>query len=527
VTVGTDRPRPAQDRDLIAQATTQRILAAADVVLGPVPDAAADDQLLASQRLDELARRLLDTHDPALAWLLLTAVAGAFPTADDVHAVRRTSELAGAREIVLEVLDRARLRASRYGTAHCTMRIVEGVVVDLDACARSTFHNGIQRVARETVKVWGGRHDVTPVAWTDSAGITRALTPPEELRAAHWGRSQDEVEPLTARVDEFLLDGDGLHPELVVPWRATLVLAEVPLPDRCPALAALAQLSGTSVVAIGYDAIPIVSADLRPFGEPNAFAAYLGVVKHCTRVAGISTSATVEFAGYAHALAAQGLTGPAVAEVALPSDVPPPPPGYHRVEPSRPRVLSVGRLEPHKNHAALLHAAEMLWRSGVEFDLELIGGPGWSTEAVDAQLAGLERAGRPIRRRGSVTDDELWRAIRDASFTVFVSLHEGFGLPVSESLACGTPVVTTRYGSQGEIAAGGGCLTVDPRDDDDLARAMRDLLTNPATEQRLRAEAAARPTRTWEDYASELWAVFVDGPVQAPDRAASIEETLA
>jgi glycosyltransferase involved in cell wall biosynthesis len=507
--VGTAAP-PRTTADDVARATAERILTAAEAVLGPAPSLGEDVVLAASLRLDELVRHLLDTHDDAVAWLLLTAVAGAYPLGDDVRAVRRRAELDGAREVTFELLDRARLLASRHRTAHCAMTVATGVVVDLDACARSDFHNGIQRVARETVKAWGREHDLTPVAWTDTAGITRTLTPPEELRAAHWGRAQDEIAPLVARAEEYATGGPR-HPQLVVPWRTTVVLPEVPLSDRCPALAALAQFSGSSVVAIGYDAIPVVSADLRPFGEATAFAAYLGVVKYSDRVAGISSSATVEFAGFAHALASQGLPGPRVHEVQLPSDVPPPPPGYQRVAPARPRVLSVGRLEPHKNHAALLHAAEVLWREGLDFELELIGGPGWSTEVVDRQLAALERAGRPLVRHGSVSDEQLWRAIRDASFTVFVSLHEGFGLPVSESLACGTPVITTRYGSQGEIAQGGGCLTVDPRDDDALVEAMRTLITDPATEARLRAEAAARPDRTWQDYATELWTSLVRG----------------
>jgi len=500
--------RPAPES--VEHATALRVLAAAEACLDDAPFGGDDVLHEASLCLGILIQRLIQTADPALAWLLLTSVAGAYPLAADVHALRRSAQLGTEREVTLELLDRALPLATEHGTSDRPMTIVSGIVVDLDACARSEFHNGIQRVARETVKAWGARHELTLVAWTDTAGITRSLSPGEEIRAAHWGRSQDEIEPLLA--NGLAAGGtDTPEPMLVVPWRATLVLAEVPLADRCPPLAALAEFSGNAVVAIGYDAIPVVSADLRPPGEANAFTSYLTVIKHSLRVAGISTSATVEFAGFAHALSSQGIPGPAVSEVLLPSDVPPPPPGYHRVTPDRPRVICVGRLEPHKNHAALLHAAEVLWREGLEFDVDLIGQHGWSTDALDRQFAKLEQSGRPIRRRGSVSDNDLWLAIRDASFTVFVSLHEGFGLPVSESLACGTPAITTRYGSQGQIAEHGGCLTVDPRQDEELIRAMRTMLTDPQTERRLRAEAAARPQRSWQDYADELWSTLVTG----------------
>ncbi|MCR6491763.1 glycosyltransferase [Cellulomonas sp. P24] len=499
-------------REQIEHATALRILATATAVLGYTRADKGDILPDASVQLDLLVKQLIGTADPALAWLLLTAVAGAYPHSADVRSLLRFARLGSPREVTLDLLDRALPIAAKHGTADRPMRIVPGVMVDLDASARSDFHNGIQRVARETVKIWGVEHDLTLVAWTDTAGITRSLSPSEELRAAHWGRSQSEIEPLIERSGGRLGSQDASHDiTLVVPWQATVVLVEVPLADRCPPLAALAEFSGNTVVAIGYDAIPVVSADLRPAGEANAFTSYLTVIKHSARVAGISTSAAVEFAGFAHALSSQGLAGPSVSEVLLPSDVPPVPPDYHRRAPARPRVLSVGRIEPHKNHAALLHASEVLWREGLDFELELIGLPGWSTRVVDAQLDALRRARRPIRYRGAVSDADLWRAIRDASFTVFVSLHEGFGLPVSESLACGTPVITTRYGSQGQIAEQGGCLTVDPRSDEELISAMRTMLADPETERRLRAEAAARPPRSWRDYADELWSVLVTG----------------
>ncbi len=484
------------------RALAGRLRVCAETVLTAVPPVEADSGRDASVCLAALVDELSSNRAESLAWLLLTTVAGAYPSADDVHALRRHAELSSPLELTLALLDTAARLAALHGTADCVMSIVSGVVVDVDSCARSAFHNGIQRIARGSVTSWRRKHDLTLVAWTDSAGITRALDRAEELRAAHWGEgldAEDHAEPA----------GGSVRPHLVVPWHATLVLVEVPLADRCPGLAALAELSGTAVVAIGYDAIPVVSADLRPFGEPNAFTSYLTVIKHATHVAGISTSATAEFDGFREALASQGLKGPKVAELLLPTSVPDVPAGYARHSPARPKVLSVGRLEPHKNHGALLHAAERLWREGVDFELELIGGPGWDITLVEHQLDRLIRQGRPVVWRGTVSDPDLWRSIRDASFTVFISLHEGFGLPVAESLACGTPVMTTRYGSQGEIAQTGGCLTVDPRDDEDVLRVLRIMVTSAETRQRLRAEAAARPTRGWQDYTDALWDLLI------------------
>jgi glycosyltransferase involved in cell wall biosynthesis len=264
------------------------------------------------------------------------------------------------------------------------------------------------------------------------------------------------------------------------------------------------------VRAVGYDAIPFISADLRPFGEPNAFASYLTVLKYADRVCAVSESAASEFAGYAHALAAQGLPGPRVSAVPNPASVPPAPRGYVRVPPARPLVVTVGRLEPHKNHTALLNAVERLWRRGHRFDLVIVGGPGWDTRRVKAQLRRLRQLEASVDWRRGVEDDQLWRLLRDASFSVFISLHEGFGLPVAESLACGTPVLTTCYGSQGEIARQGGCLSVDPRDDRSVEDGLERMLTDEGLLDRLRSEAGEYPLQSWDTYAARLWRGLVE-----------------
>ncbi len=98
---------------------------------------------------------------------------------------------------------------------------------------------------------------------------------------------------------------------------------------------------------------------------------------------------------------------------------------------------------------------------------------------------------------------------------MFPSLHEGYGLPVAESLAFNLPVITSSYGSTAEIGAGGGALLIDPRDDRALTDAMRDLLTDDELLARLRAETRGNVSRTWNDYSAELWEYLVE-----PERAA-------
>lgn len=492
---------PAVDGDALARALDQRLRTAAAVLLG-------EDRLrgvadpgpggVAAQLLPDLLEHCVDAGTPS-RWLVLTALGAAFPTPAEIVDLGRALATSPTDAVATSLLA-ALLREPGRGRLDLPMDVVtDGVVVDVDFSARHDVHTGIHRVVRETVPRWHRRGGVEPVAWIDAYSAFRRLAPREQDRVLRFGR-----EPSPAQDDAY-------RPRLVVPWRSTVVLPDVPNGAASDHLAALARYSGNRLSLIGYDMIPITSAELRPPSDPVFFAQYLTVVKHAHRVAGISASATTEFAGFADALAAQGLPGPVVREVRLVEDAPPP--GEARPAGPRPRVLCVASREPHKNQRAVLHAAERLWRDGLDFELELVGGPGWSDAVLAPAIARAQAAGRPLVDSGRVTDAYLWSALRGAAFTVFVSLHEGYGLPLADSLACGVPAITADFGSQLEIAEGGGCLVVDPRDDDAITRAMRTLLTEPETLAALREAAGRRPRRTWDEYAAELWEALVDEEV--------------
>lgn len=486
--------------ELARAALTGRLRVAAQTLAvdAQVPDDLGDrgPAAEAAVLLDRLVRAVHETPSAERVWLLLVTVSAAFPTSDDVDAARRMFELSRPDDASLWLLEEGFSLAARVGSPLSPMTTVQNrIVADVDFCARHDLQTGIQRVVREVMPRWQDGDAPSLVAWTPSFGAMRQLDAVERRRVLRFSR---DLRPAAVSTRDTA-------PELVVPWRTTVFLPEVPTQEQSERLLALARFSGNRVVAVGYDCIPVVDADLLPMEEPSKFVRYLSVLKYAHRVVGISESAAAEFRGFASMLPTQGLPGPEVVACELPVEVPraamadvsAPVAGRHN-------VLVVGSHDPRKNHLSVLHAAERLWREGHDFELRLIGGKGWRTEPFDRLLAQLSRAGRPIRADRTIDDDGLWAAYRDATFTVFPSLHEGYGLPVAESLACHTPVITTGYGSTAEIAAGGGALTVDPRDDEELTDAMRRLLTDPGLLQKLREEAAARPVRRWDDYASEL-----------------------
>jgi glycosyltransferase involved in cell wall biosynthesis len=500
--IGDDR-RPVAPIEA-ASALVQRLESAARTLELAAPAPAADHALHAANLLDVLIERLCRDARSDEFWLTYVALSSVFPGEDTLRAGLRVLELSrdnpdAVRAWLLETC----LHAARaLGNPGLEMDVVSGVVVDVSFSAQNEHNTGIQRVVRNTVPRWAAAHAITLVAWLPRDSAMRTLGSKERARVLSWSDPDRQGGP-----------DEAFAPRIVVPWHSVIVLSEVPAsPFVADVMTALGHLSGNRLAAIGYDAIPAVSADMVPWDMADHFARYLTIVKSMWRLAGISNSATTEFQGFVDMLGAQGLSGPTVFEVELPAEVPARNVHIAR-DRDKPLVLVVGSKEPRKNHDAVLYASERLWREGIDFDLEFIGTYGWDTRQFRLWLDRLNAARRPIRAPRRVGDAALWNAYERAAFVIFPSLHEGYGLPVAEALAHGTPVITSDHGSTAEIARDGGCILIDPRDDEQIVDAMRRLLLDGELRTRLASEAMARPVRSWQEYSDELWAAFTGGSV--------------
>ena len=154
-------------------------------------------------------------------------------------------------------------------------------------------------------------------------------------------------------------------------------------------------------------------------------------------------------------------------------------------------VLAVGTLEPRKNLPRLIEAAR---RAGVE--LRVVGERGWGD---------LELGGDGVVWLGRVPDDELAALYRGALCVAYPSLYEGFGLPVLEAMACGTPVVTSAGGATEEVS-GTAAVLVDPLDPASIAAGIEEAASRRGELARRGLERASR--FSWRAAAAQTAAIY-------------------
>lgn len=459
----------------------------------PVPEGGTREAIDA---LSVALRRM----DHRQAWLMIAILSARLPGSDQVRAAVRAAEADGVvAALRVAIWSSPAARVFDRGPFSEVRVVRNRVLVDVHHTAEATFATGIQRVTRESARRWLTDNQCVLVGWHPGYTALRELCP-SEIRRACWGGP-----PVT----------DAEPGPVLVPVDCTYLLPELSTePERNEALSSLAEHSGTRLGVIGHDLVPITVPETCDPGMPAAFAKYLSVVRFAENVATVSESSAVEYRGWAAMLRGVGLPGPRIQTCPLATEVLATTESDLATTADRlligglPLVLVVGSHEPRKNHLAVLQAAELLWRQGERFSLTFIGGNSWNSDAFKSRLLDLQSSGRPIESISAASDALLWSAYRLARFTVFPSVSEGFGLPIVESLARGTPVITSNFGAMAENATGGGALLIDPRDDHELAEAMRLLLTDDRLHAELAASARNRSVRTWDRYAADAWTVL-------------------
>jgi glycosyltransferase involved in cell wall biosynthesis len=170
--------------------------------------------------------------------------------------------------------------------------------------------------------------------------------------------------------------------------------------------------------------------------------------------------------------------------------------------------LSVGTIEPRKNLLRVIKAYAFLCQRNSSFpSLVIVGKKGWKSDSPLVMARELGVADR-VWWLQSADDDQLKQLYRQAVALVFPSLYEGFGLPVLEAMAAGTPVITSNCASLPEVA-GDAALLVDPLRLDQIREAMQALASDDLLRARLSSQGRERAKQfSWDSTASQMLEVF-------------------
>ena len=164
-------------------------------------------------------------------------------------------------------------------------------------------------------------------------------------------------------------------------------------------------------------------------------------------------------------------------------------------------LLFYGAIEPKKNVGRII---EGYLASNIDKPLVIAGASAWKSDQELRLLTGLR--GENLQRRGRIiripylSFAQLVNLIRGALTVVFPSLYEGFGLPILESMVCGTPVITSNFGSMKEIA-GDAALLVDPYNTREIKDAIKAIVSNTS----LQSEKSMLGNKVAACYSSERY----------------------
>jgi glycosyltransferase involved in cell wall biosynthesis len=182
-----------------------------------------------------------------------------------------------------------------------------------------------------------------------------------------------------------------------------------------------------------------------------------------------------------------------------------------RLKTDGPFILSVGDLQPRKNHIGLIQAFDALVQTypQIRHKLVLAGKDTWFAPQI-REAARKSRVADRILFAGFVEDEDLLRLYNACDCFVFPSFYEGFGIPILEAMACGRAVACANTSSMPEVADGAAIL-FDPQSTGEIVRALADILLDGGLRARLERLGLQRAAQfTWTRTAEKTMELYQD-----------------
>ncbi len=177
----------------------------------------------------------------------------------------------------------------------------------------------------------------------------------------------------------------------------------------------------------------------------------------------------------------------------------PPPEGFsfHRVRlqhsKGRRYFLAISTIEPRKNYVRLIKAFSQFKKKHSDFDLVIVGAKAGAWPEVSEEIRSARMA-NSVHVLGRVSDARLRELLWGCEALLYPSLYEGFGLPVLEAMACGTPVICSTAGSLAEVVSDA-ALVVDPFEVDSITDGLQKFVVCSAVQDELRRKSLVNAQR--------------------------------
>lgn len=391
----------------------------------------------------------------------------------------------------------------RAGSDQSAFRAI--LVVDVTNSTRDPANSGVIRVTRRLSRTLQRFTNPIFVVWEPNQEryVLPTLAEHEQLSRFNGPLLKDQGR--LSPDSKNRLDLDEL-PEMQGRQERWLLLPETMMETEFQRIRLYARAGRFHIAAIFYDAIPVLRPDLCNDEMRGNHRFYMRGLAECDLVLPISAFSATCLTDFWRTSQTGG--GCRVVPNLLPGEFG----GSQRNEmPARDpagevRILCVSTLEPRKNHRNLIAACLRMRQEHPElrWSLALVGNRYAGACGIADFVQEIAVKDPRIQWLGIVDDETLIRLYREASFTVYPSMIEGFGMPILESMWHGRPCICSREGVMAELAAGGGCLTTDVTDAARLAEALFELSTNDSLRLKLSREAAARAIKTWDDYVRQF-----------------------
>lgn len=404
---------------------------------------------------------------------------------------------------VVRVYD-GRAADSTTGAGRLRKRVI---YVFVGRCVTLPINTGVQRVTRGLAAglVENGE-TVRFVVWCPHLERCRFLNAEERRKLAHWNGpvvqpNEEDIYSLSNNVAVV----PPVHDESEQSW---LIVPEVThTPEKngllTKSLIDWARAHRLKKGFLFYDAIPLYRPEMLEIR--GLHASYMRQLAGADHIWPISYFAADELRSFWSG-STPPVSGPipCVTPVHLPAD------SFRKNRATclsgngePPTILCVGSIEPRKQQVQLLEWFHDYLSRHPESDWRLLFIGNAAKQNLKELQKLLEKDSRAILLQGA-SDEQLAAAYASCRFSVFPSVAEGFGMPIVESLAYGKPCVCANFGAMGEVAQGGGCLTVDTRNLQRLAQRIEALIKNDELYHRLSSEARARRDSSWSEYASDI-----------------------